>query len=200
MARIGAGVGEDHRPRHVGDPPPQLRVDEVGDAAEAQPDRCRHRQRVRDLEERIAAAAREQEGRHQHADQAAVERHAAPPDREHVERMGEVVVRLVEQDVADPAAKDDAQRDVEDEVVDGFGRDAPAGALHQPPYQPPAEHDPGDVGQRVPADRERADRHENRVHGGEGDREDGQDSSTSHAMAARTSLVIGKVQRRSNTG
>ena len=103
-----------------------------------------------------------------------MERHAAAPDGQHVERMGEVVAGLVEQDVADPAAQDDAQRDIEEEVVDGLGRDLPARALHQPPHEPPAEHDAGDVGQRVPADRERADRDEHRVDGREGDREEGQ--------------------------
>ena len=64
-----------------------------------------------------AAAGEQDAGRH-HAEQAAVERHAALPDLEGLERVAEVEVRPVEQDVAEPAAQHDAERDVEQQVVE----------------------------------------------------------------------------------
>src|SRR5713226_231869 len=39
MARLRTAIREDHGPRHVADAAPQLRVDEVGQAAEEQADR-----------------------------------------------------------------------------------------------------------------------------------------------------------------
>ena len=39
VAGIGAAAGKDHRPGHVGDAPEQLAVDEIGQAAEKQPQR-----------------------------------------------------------------------------------------------------------------------------------------------------------------
>ena len=47
----------------------------------------------------------EQDHRRDHAEEAAVEAHAALPDREDFERMGEVVARLVEQHLAEAAAE-----------------------------------------------------------------------------------------------
>ena len=61
--------------------------------------------------------ARERHGEH-HAEQPAVERHAALPDGEDLERMREVVARLVEQHVAQPPAEDHAEHGEEYEVVE----------------------------------------------------------------------------------
>ena len=62
--------------------------------------------------------AREQGDRDDHAEQAAVEGHAALPDGEDLERMGEVERRLVEQHVAEPATDDGAEDAVEEQVLD----------------------------------------------------------------------------------
>jgi hypothetical protein len=47
------------------------------------------------------------------AEEAAVERHAALPDGDDVKRVGEVTLKVVKQNVADAAAKHDAERRVD---------------------------------------------------------------------------------------
>jgi hypothetical protein len=86
-----------------------------------------------------------------------VEGHAAVPDLKDLERVGEVVVRLVEEHVAEPSAEHDAERRPGQKIIDvgrlcdqrrPFGeRDAIA----------PADDQPGDIGERVPAYREGAE-------------------------------------------
>src|SRR5206468_3668279 len=51
------------------------------------------------------------------ADDAAVKRHAAIPQPHDLHRIMEIFDRLVEQDVAQPPAEDDAERGVEDQIV-----------------------------------------------------------------------------------
>src|SRR5262245_10165463 len=70
--------------------------------------------------------------------------------------------QVVEENVAHAATEDDAERHPQNEIVEVGYRQrrfpAPqfAGA-DKDPRVPPAEQDAGDVGERVPADRERAD-------------------------------------------
>ena len=52
------------------------------------------------------------------AEEAAMERHAALPHLEDLERVLEEVRQVVEQDVADAAAEDDAERHPQDEIVE----------------------------------------------------------------------------------
>ena len=71
--------------------------------------------------------------------------------------------RIVEQHIAGAAAEDDADRDPEDEIVDLRQRDRrrPAPqlfALDQRAGIDPAQHDAADIGQRIPADRDRPER------------------------------------------
>ena len=107
-------------------------------------------------------APREQRHRGDHAEQAAVERHAALPDREDLERIGGVVARLVEQHVAEPAADDDAEHAVEQQVLDvaagpaGRGDTAAGATRTRGEEQEQAEAD--QVGQAVPVDRRSAGR------------------------------------------
>jgi hypothetical protein len=70
------------------------------------------------LPERLAARAREPDLRQDHADQAAVEAHAALPHVQDLQRVLQVVHRLVEQAVAEPAAHHDAQHAHEQHVLD----------------------------------------------------------------------------------
>jgi hypothetical protein len=60
----------------------------------------------------------EQRDRDQYAEQAAVEGHAAFPDLERVPGILCPVAKPVEQHVADPAAENDAEHGIEDQVVD----------------------------------------------------------------------------------
>ena len=119
--------------------------------------------------------AREQRHRDDHAEQAAVERHAALPDREDLERMGGVEAGLVEQHVAEPAADDGAEHAVEEQVLDVATRPAARRELRQarPPRGEEEEQAEADqVGDAVPVDGDRhadlreveRDRVELRVH------------------------------------
>ena len=96
------------------------------------------------------------------AEEAAMERHAAVPELQDLQRVRGEMRRVVEQHIADAAAEDDAERHPEDEVVDVLER-------HRRPCRPtaassrisarsiePAEQDAADIGERIPADGERA--------------------------------------------
>ena len=96
--------------------------------------------------------------------------HAAAPDGQHLEGVGEVFLKIVEQDVADPPAQHDPERHPDDHVVDVVG----GGARHvgpkplvagQPPRVEPAADQAGDVGEGIPADRERAELDRDRIDG-----------------------------------
>jgi hypothetical protein len=96
-------------------------------------------------------------------DDTAVERHAAIPEAQYLGRTLEIFARLVEQDVAEAAAEDDAQCGVEDEIVGMAPRHRGAGLLQQLQQIPPAEDDPGEISEAVPAQRERAEMDQHRV-------------------------------------
>ncbi len=141
--------GKHHRPGHVGRPAPQFAVHEIGEAAEEEAEGHRRRDHVEQRQDRDASRAREQHHGEDRAEEAAVERHAAVPDRDDLDRVGEEDRQIVEQHVADAAADDDADRGPDDEVVD-VGRASsatPAGphrrslatsrlAYHQPTKMP----------------------------------------------------------------
>ena len=70
--------------------------------------------------------------------------------------------QIVEQHVADAAAEDDAERDPDDEIVEiGDGQRRLAApqrfVADQRAGIEPAEQNADDIGERVPADRERTD-------------------------------------------
>ena len=96
---------------------------------------------------------------------AAVEAHAAVPDLQDPDRVGvqTVIDGAVEEHVAQPAADDDAEGDPQDQVVDLRRRDRRRPArpelrvADQADGVAPAQQDAGDIGQGVPADRERPD-------------------------------------------
>jgi hypothetical protein len=137
--------------------PPQLAIDEVGDAPEEQADR-HHRRRPVPEEERVQlVAAREDEGGDDHAQRPAMEAHAALPDHQRLERMEQVVAGPVEQHVAKPATEDDAQGHPGHVVIHLLGGAGARPGLYQPARDAPAQHDAGDIGQGVPADGEGTD-------------------------------------------
>ena len=73
---------------------------------------------------------REEHHRQDRAEEAAVERHAAVPQREDLERVLGEAREIVEEHVADAAAEDDAERAPDDEIVD-------VGRLHRRAGRPP---------------------------------------------------------------
>ena len=74
-------VGKLHCPPDLGHCADDLTVDEVADASHAHQERGRYDQGVRDEQERLAVAFREQRGAESSAEQQAVRRHAAEPPR-----------------------------------------------------------------------------------------------------------------------
>src|SRR3546814_2563109 len=68
-----------------------------------------------------------------------MERHAAAPDHEYLKRIGKVPVEVVEEDVAQPAAQDDAEGRPQNEVAQVLdrhgGRPPPAEMCHIPPTE-----------------------------------------------------------------
>ena len=163
MAGIGAGVGagEDDRPRHAGDAAPQLAVHEIGEPAEEQPERRAARDIIGDAQRRQAVAPREPQDADHRAQRAAVERHAALPQLQRPQRLAQHG-GIVEQDIGDPAAQNDAERRVEHEIVGMAPRHRRARPVDQLHQVPPADEDAGDVAERIPADLQRPERERHR--------------------------------------
>ena len=82
---------------------------------------------------------------------AAVERHAAVPQLQYLEGMPEILAEVVEQDIAKPAAEDDPERGIEDQIVGVAAGERRAGLLEQLQQIPIADEDAGEVGEAVPA-------------------------------------------------
>ena len=102
-----------------------------------------------------------------------MERHPAMPDIERLQRVRRVIARHVEQDIAEASAEDDAERGPHQEIIDVLAADQiwrPAG---QRQAIAPADQQPDNIGERVPADRERAERDRDRVDRRERDRKSG---------------------------
>src|SRR5689334_20079176 len=104
---------KDHAPRRVGVPAPELAADEIAEPAEPEPDRHERRDEIHDVEEVELVPARPDQRAREHAEEAAVERHAAFPDTEQAERMTDELRGVVEDHVADAAAEDHAEHRVE---------------------------------------------------------------------------------------
>ncbi|MNE63417.1 hypothetical protein D3C80_1587650 [compost metagenome] len=84
--------------------------------------------------------------------------------------------RLVEEGVAEAPAQDDAERDPQHQIVQLRSRDRRLARRPQPLRLgqtrgvPPAQHDPGDIGQGVPADGQGPQMDQDRIEFGEGHR------------------------------
>ncbi len=103
-----------------------------------------------------------------------MERHAALPDLEDGERVGEIMGQIVEQHIAEPAAQHHPEGGPEQEIVELLRRDRRAARF--PQFAAPHEalgigdgkQQAEDIGERVPADGERADREGDGVDLGKG--------------------------------
>ena len=87
-------------------------------ASGGESERHQRRDKIGDVEPALRRCARAEPQRDQHAEEAAVEAHPALPYLKDLQRMREVVERLVEQDVTEAAAEDHAEHAVEQHVVD----------------------------------------------------------------------------------
>src|SRR4030095_14722315 len=88
----------DETEHRIGRATGKLRVREVAESAEAEPDRNEWRGEVAHFQKRTPDATPEPEERDQHTDQAAVERHPAVPDPEQPQRIGEKLFEPVEEE------------------------------------------------------------------------------------------------------
>lgn len=116
MTRLGAGFREDDGPRHIGDPAPQLAVEEVADPANAEAKRNERRHKVGHGEEVALGLVGKPDHRGDNPDQAAVERHATGPDLEQVGGIREEEIEVVEQHVTDTATEDHPEETVEQQI------------------------------------------------------------------------------------
>ena len=157
MARPGPAGGEDHGPGHVADLAPELAVDEIAHAAPEQALRHQGRDEVRDFEEGLLAGAREIPEGAEHAQQAAVEGHAAVPDAQYLAGVVDIGGQVVEEHIAQARAQDDAQHDEGQQVVHIHGLPAGTGAGGPPAGQAPAHEKGQQVHEAVPAQLQGAD-------------------------------------------
>ena len=99
---------------------------------------------------------RECHGQH-HAEQAAVERHAALPHREDLERMAGVVPGFVEEHVTQTAAENHAEHREEQQVVELRARYRRVAPRDAPQAQPPPRGKTREIHESIPAHRQGAD-------------------------------------------
>ena len=156
-----------HGPGDIGRTAIELGVDEIGDAAEEQADGRGNGEQVADLPVvGPGVKARPQDHGQHHTDETAVEGHAAIPDRDPGHRVAQIALRLplqtVEQHRSQPPPGDHPDDDPEEQVVDRTRGDG-FGARQARPDPKIAQHQTGDVSERIPADRDRADADQNRV-------------------------------------
>ena len=109
-------IRENHGPRNVGCAAPKFAIVEVCQPPQHHPHRDIDRDIITHAQERQIAALCHPANRDQHADQAAVKTHPAFPQLEHVERIVPQA-RLVKDRIADPAAQNDTQCAVEEQVI-----------------------------------------------------------------------------------
>ena len=114
----------------VGQLAPQLAADEVAEPAEAQPRRHQRRDEIQRVARGAGACLRDHHHTAAtHAEQAAVETHAAFPHlAASCSGSREEVAEGVEQDVAEAAAEHDAEHPVEHQVAEAAAHPRPAGA------------------------------------------------------------------------
>src|SRR5205085_12555015 len=115
-------------PWHVGGLAPQLAVDEVADATREQADARQRRGEIEYVGHPALAPHGKYAERQHHAEQSAVERHAAIPDLDGVPRILRGPERqAIEQHIADAATQDGAEHAEEHEVIDVAGLPRGAG-------------------------------------------------------------------------
>jgi hypothetical protein len=79
-----------------------------------------------------------------------VERHAAVPQLQYLDRVPQILAEIVEQDVAEPAAEDDPEGGIENQVVGMAAGERRTRLLEQFQQVPVADEDAGQVSEAVP--------------------------------------------------
>ena len=167
MAGLGACVGKDDAPRHIGNPTVQLSVDEVAEPPEPQSDGGGLGYEVCDLQEGDLFLACEPESSDNGAGEPAVERHSPFPHRENLDGVGKIEGKVVKQGVPESGAQDQPDRQIENQVRDVVHGKREAFSLHVGAGQKIGGGETDDIHETVPAELERSDTQENRVDVGE---------------------------------
>ncbi|MEY9629200.1 hypothetical protein ABIA27_004235 [Sinorhizobium fredii] len=175
VARERTSGREDDRPGHGREPPPELAVDEIGNAAEEEADRDDGRHDIEQAPDGDGVPAGKDDDRECRAQKTAMEGHAAVPDLDGADRVLQHRAEVVEEDVAEASAEHDAAGRPKQEVIElrqtEWGRIvAPERRiLGYAPGVEPAEQDAGDIGETIPVYGERSDREDHRIDFGEGE-------------------------------
>ena len=157
MPRQRTAAGEDHPPGEIGDPPPQFTVDKVADPAQAKTDGCRGHQDITGQKDRQLAAPAKDHRSSNHAEQPAMKAHPALPDGKNFQRTGEVLCRVIEQDVAKAPAEHDAEDPIKEQVGDTVLGQRQIAQAGQVPDQQIGGAETDQIHQPVPADSQRSD-------------------------------------------
>jgi hypothetical protein len=148
MARGGHAVDlrVPHAPGQVREAPRQFAVDEVAHPPGPQAQGHQRRDEVHRRKPAQALQPAEDRDGDEHAQETAVEAHAPFPHPQYLERVVEVVHRLVEEHVAQAPAQDHPEHAVEQHVVHALLRDAAGGRAARAIL---AQHDEGHEGEHV---------------------------------------------------
>src|SRR5260221_10307714 len=95
------------------------------------------------------------------------------PEIERLDRMLAVIAEIIEQHVAETAAEHDPECRPDQKIVDVAPLDQARRAGREPEAITPAGEQPDDIGERVPADGKRADRHPDRIDRRKRERQEG---------------------------
>jgi hypothetical protein len=142
---------------------PQSSVDEIADAPEEQADAGQRRGEVVDIEGVTPALAAEDPGCRQHAEHAAVERHAAFPDLQRVQPVAAPQWHAVEQYVADAPAQNHAEHRVEQKIIHIGRRPGRVRLGGAPACEPPGAGETQQVHDTVPVDVQGSEVQGNRI-------------------------------------
>src|SRR5689334_24615821 len=106
MTRCVPALRKYHCPGHRGRAAEQLSVDEVADASQSQANRNSGTDEIGDFPEIPMLPVCDPESREDHADESAMKRHAALPDRENRQRLANVAREIVEENVTQPRSEE----------------------------------------------------------------------------------------------
>ena len=153
MARhIARGAAKDHAPGQIGRLAPQLAVDKVGAAPQAQGQRSTDDREVCQSPGVELVHAAHDDAAQDAAHQATVEAHASLVGGKDLERVGQIVAITVKDDVkqarADNKAKDRADHDARQVINRNVEAPTTLRAVHNDRREQSADH----VGQAVPVD------------------------------------------------
>src|SRR6185369_14793020 len=96
---------------------PQFLVHEIGEAPEEQPERDATGDIIVKAQPVELLLVRQIEDSERGPDHPAMERHAAVPQPQDLDRVPQVVTEIVEQHITETAAEDDPKRGIENQVV-----------------------------------------------------------------------------------